>query len=116
MDEIKRATIYFDAEVGRALRLRAAACKRSISDIESQRVHGPAAERGHDLDAVDLAVSVGILLQLLKLPAIQQLAQRRDLTAGIGGVGALGDGHTQAVGVEAHLGDKTPSAGGGFID
>jgi len=61
---MKRATIYFDAKVSRALRLRAAACKRSISDIESQRVHGQAGERGHDLDAVDLAVSVGILLEL----------------------------------------------------
>jgi len=54
--------------------------------------------------------------QPLELHAIQQLAQRGDLTAGIGGVGALGDGHTQAVGVEAHLGDKTRCAGGGFID
>jgi len=54
--------------------------------------------------------------QPLELHAIQQLAQRRDLTAGIGGVGALGNGHAQAVGVESHLGDKTRCAGGGFID
>ena len=54
--------------------------------------------------------------QPLELHAIQQQAQRRDLTTGIGGVGALGDGHTQAVGVEAHLGDKTRCAGSGFID
>ena len=54
--------------------------------------------------------------QPLELHAIQQQAQGRDLTTGIGSVGALGDGHTQAVGVEAHLGDKTRSAGSGFID
>jgi hypothetical protein len=54
--------------------------------------------------------------QPLEIHAIQQLAQRRDLTAGIGGVGALGDGHTQAVGVEAHLGNETRCARSGFID
>lgn len=32
--------------------------------IKPQRVHGQAPERGHDLDAVDLAVAVGILLEL----------------------------------------------------
>jgi hypothetical protein len=54
--------------------------------------------------------------QSLELHPIEELAQGLDLTAGISGVGALGDGHTQAVGVEAHLGDKTRSAGSGFID
>ena len=54
--------------------------------------------------------------QPLELHAIQQQAQRRDLTTGIGGVGALGDCHTQAVGIKADLGDKTRCAGGGFID
>ena len=43
--------------------------------------------------------------QPLELHAVQQLAQRRDLAAGIGGVGALGDGHTQAVGIQAYLGN-----------
>lgn len=33
MDDSKRATIYFDAEVHRALRMRAAACNRSISNM-----------------------------------------------------------------------------------
>jgi hypothetical protein len=38
MDESKRATIYFDADVHRALRLRAAACNRSISDMVNEAV------------------------------------------------------------------------------
>jgi hypothetical protein len=38
MDETKRATIYFDADVHRALRLRAAACNRSISDMVNEAV------------------------------------------------------------------------------
>ena len=59
---------------------------------------------------------VRLHLQPLELHAIQQQAQRRDLTTGIGGVGALGDCHTQAVGIKADLGDKTRCAGGGFID
>jgi hypothetical protein len=52
----------------------------------------------------------------LQLHPIQQLAQRRDLTASISGVGTLGDRHTQPVGVEAHLGDKTRCTGDGCID
>ena len=40
-----------------------------------------------------------------ELHAVQQLAQRCDLAAGIGGVGALGNGHAEAAGVEACLGD-----------
>ena len=43
--------------------------------------------------------------QPLELHAIEQQAQRRDLTTGIGGVGALGDGHAQAVGIQADLGN-----------
>ena len=32
--------------------------------IEAQRVHGQAPERGHDLNAVDLAVAVRVLPEL----------------------------------------------------
>lgn len=42
--------------------------------------------------------------QPLELNAIEQLAQCRDLAAGIGGIGALGNGHPQAVGIQAPLG------------
>ena len=43
--------------------------------------------------------------QPFELHPIQQLAQRRDLTAGIGGVGALCDRHAEVVGIQADLSD-----------
>ncbi len=49
MDETKRATIYFDADVHRALRLRAAACNRSISDMVNEAVRMTLAEDADDL-------------------------------------------------------------------
>ena len=54
--------------------------------------------------------------QSLELHPIEELTQGLDLTAGIGGVGALGDRDAQAVGVETHLSDKTRCARGGFSD
>jgi hypothetical protein len=48
---------------------------------------------------------VGLHLHTLKVDCLQQLAQGLDLSAGIGGVGGLGDRHAQHLGVEAHLGD-----------
>jgi plasmid stability protein len=53
MDETKRATIYFDADVHRALRLRAAACNRSISDMVNEAVRMTLAEDANDLKAAD---------------------------------------------------------------
>lgn len=53
MDETKRATIYFDAEVHRALRLRAAACNRSISDMVNEAVRITLAEDADDLEDAD---------------------------------------------------------------
>jgi plasmid stability protein len=50
MSTPKRATIYFDAEVHKALRLRAAANDQSISDMVNEAVRASLAE-----DAVDLA-------------------------------------------------------------
>ena len=49
MDESKRATIYFDADVHRALRLRAAAWNRSISDMVNEAVRMTSAEDADDL-------------------------------------------------------------------
>lgn len=49
MDETKRATIYFDADVHRALRLKAAACDRSISDMVNEAVRITLAEDADDL-------------------------------------------------------------------
>jgi plasmid stability protein len=53
MEESKRATIYFDADVHRALRLRAAACNRSISDIVNEAVRMTLAEDADDLRDVE---------------------------------------------------------------
>jgi hypothetical protein len=44
MEKTKRATIYLDADVHCALRLRAAACIRSISDIVYDTVRMTLAE------------------------------------------------------------------------
>jgi hypothetical protein len=59
---------------------------------------------------------VGLHQQAVELDAIQQLAQSRDLAAGIGGVGVLGNRNAQRVGVQAHLSDKTRCARSGLID
>ena len=53
MDETKRATIYFDPEVHRALRMRAAACNRSISDMVNEAVRMTLAEDADDLRDAD---------------------------------------------------------------
>lgn len=46
----KRATVYFDPEVHKALRLRAAASDQSISDMVNEAVRASLSE-----DAMDLA-------------------------------------------------------------
>jgi plasmid stability protein len=51
MSTPKRATVYFQADIHKALRLRAAANDRSISDLVNDAVRVSLAE-----DAVDLAV------------------------------------------------------------
>ena len=53
MDESKRATVYFDAEVHHALRLKAAAADRSISDVVNEAVKVALAEDAEDLAAFD---------------------------------------------------------------
>ena len=53
MEESKRSTIYFDADVHRALRLRAAACNRSISDMVNEAVRMTLAEDADDLRDVE---------------------------------------------------------------
>jgi hypothetical protein len=47
----KRATVYFEAEIHKALRLRAAANDRSISDIVNEAVRVSLAEDAADLSA-----------------------------------------------------------------
>jgi plasmid stability protein len=53
MSESKRATVYFDPDVHRALRLRAAVCERSISDMVNEAVRQSLAEDAEDLAAFD---------------------------------------------------------------
>ena len=49
----KRATVYFEADVHRALRLRAAANDRSMSDMINDAVKAALAEDVADLEAFE---------------------------------------------------------------
>lgn len=53
MNATKRATVYFDASVHQALRLKAAATDRSISDMVNDAVRVALAEDAEDLAAFD---------------------------------------------------------------
>ncbi len=53
MTSPKRATVYFEADVHRALRLRAAADDRSMSDMVNDAVKVALAEDAVDLEAFD---------------------------------------------------------------
>ncbi len=53
MSGLRRATIYFDAEVHRAVRIKAAASELTISDVVNAAVRESLAEDAEDLEAVD---------------------------------------------------------------
>ena len=53
MSESKRATVYIDAEVHRAVRLKAAATDQSISEIVNDAVRRSLAEDADDLAAFE---------------------------------------------------------------
>ncbi|MGE5669699.1 MAG: CopG family transcriptional regulator [Betaproteobacteria bacterium] len=53
MDQPKRSTIYFDPALHHALRLKAAATDRSISDMVNDAVRVALAEDAEDLAAVE---------------------------------------------------------------
>ena len=53
MSTPKRATVYFDPEVHKALRLRAAANDQSISDMVNEAVRASLAEDAADLGSID---------------------------------------------------------------
>ena len=53
MTATKRATVYLEPEVHRALRLRAAANDRSISDMVNDAVKAALAEDAEDLESFD---------------------------------------------------------------
>jgi hypothetical protein len=49
----KRTTVYFEADVHRALRLKAAAAERTISDMVNAAVRSALGEDAEDLAAFD---------------------------------------------------------------
>ena len=53
MDDQKRATVYLDSDLHRALRLKAAATDRSISEIVNEAVRRSLAEDAADLAAIE---------------------------------------------------------------
>jgi hypothetical protein len=53
MSSLKRATVYFDPDIHRALRLRAAAADKSISDMVNEAVKLTLAEDAEDLSAFE---------------------------------------------------------------
>ncbi len=57
MDSTIRATIYFDADLHRALRLKAASTRRSISELVSDAVRESLREDQEDLAAVAARVA-----------------------------------------------------------
>ncbi len=54
MSDTKRATVYFDAEIHRALRLKAAETERSMSDLINDAVRASLSEDAEDLTAFEL--------------------------------------------------------------
>ena len=71
MDTQKRATVYFESELHRALRLKAAALDRSISDMVNDAVKAALAEDAEDLMAFserknDRSLSFDTFVQGLK--------------------------------------------------
>ena len=71
MDSQKRATVYFESDVHRALRLKAAALDRSISDMVNDAVKASLAEDAEDLASFsdrkkDKSVSFDTYVQGLK--------------------------------------------------
>lgn len=67
----KRATVYFEADVHRALRLKAAASDRSISEMVNDAVKSALAEDAEDLAAFaerkkEKSVSFATFVQSLK--------------------------------------------------
>jgi predicted transcriptional regulator len=57
MDAQKRATVYLDSDLHRALRLKAAATDRSISEIVNEAVRRSLAEDAIDLAAIESRVA-----------------------------------------------------------
>lgn len=53
MEATKRATVYFDPEIHRALRLKAAATERTVSELVNEAVGLALGEDAEDLEAFE---------------------------------------------------------------
>ncbi len=53
MSDVRRATVYFEPDVHRALKLKAAATDRSVSDMVNDAVRLALAEDAEDLEALE---------------------------------------------------------------
>ncbi len=53
MSEVRRATVYFDPDVHRALKMKSAAVDRSLSEMVNEAVRFALAEDAEDLAAFD---------------------------------------------------------------
>ncbi len=53
MSDAKRATVYFEAEIHRALRLKAAASDRTVSDLVNDAVRSALIEDAEDINAFE---------------------------------------------------------------
>ena len=57
MSDARRATVYFDPDVHRALKLKAAATDRSVSEMVNDAVRLALAEDAEDLEAFEARVA-----------------------------------------------------------
>lgn len=57
MSDVRRATVYFEPDLHRALKMKAAASDRSVSDMVNEAVRIALAEDAEDLAAFDERVS-----------------------------------------------------------
>ena len=53
-DKQKRATVYFDADLHRALRMKAAAVSKSVSELVNEAVRAALAEDASDLESFEI--------------------------------------------------------------
>jgi hypothetical protein len=57
MSELRRATVYLDPEIHRALKLKAASSDQSISEMVNEAVRLALAEDAEDLESFDARAS-----------------------------------------------------------
>lgn len=58
---VKRTTVYFDPDIHRALRIKAAETERSVSELVNEAVKLVLAEDAEDLTAFEMRISEPVL-------------------------------------------------------